>query len=75
MIKPWLYIKSEEVLGTQENTLIDIVMDLFQKESSSKVFRKSLEKIFLEETDNFVFKLWRVVLFEQYKLKYKDTLS
>ena len=49
-------------------------MDLFEKESNPKDFRKDLEKVFLEETDHFVFKLWRVVLFEQYKLKYKDTL-
>ena len=62
--------KSIELLQEREDTFINLVLNLLEEEADPyKVIRK-LEKVFVEDTKDFVKSLWRFIIFEQLKLKY-----
>ncbi len=63
--------KSIEMMQEEEEVFIEGVLSLLEKESTAERCFKRLEKILALETKNFVKALWRYMIFEQLKIKYK----
>ena len=68
-VKPWLLQKSIELMEEKEESFIQLVLKLLQDRSEAEHVVEKLEKIFFEETEPFVKKLWRFIHFEQLKIK------
>jgi hypothetical protein len=58
-------------LDREEESFILLVMKLLEDRSSPKKVIRKLERIFAEDTEDFVRELWRFLIFEQLKIKYK----
>ena len=69
-IRPWLGNKCVEVLGAEEKVFIDaIIKRLINKESAENILNKVVGKILDEDAEDFVIKMWKVIIFEIMKLE------
>ena len=67
--KPWIAKKMEEYLGAEEQTIIDLVIRLLKAKCNPSQLREKMEAILDEESEDFVEKLWRLMVFEQMKIE------
>ena len=74
-VKPWLEEKTVELLGEEDQVLVNLTREFFAETGSARKFKLKIEPIFLEESDNFVVRVWRFLYFEQLKLKYKRKIK
>eukprot|EP01091_Cochliopodium_minus_P008584 TRINITY_DN1975_c0_g2_i2.p1 TRINITY_DN1975_c0_g2~~TRINITY_DN1975_c0_g2_i2.p1 ORF type:complete len:610 (-),score=268.16 TRINITY_DN1975_c0_g2_i2:13-1842(-) len=64
-LKPWISSKIKEFLGGEEPDLVDFVLHLIrEKKSPQDIENSPLSEVFESELPDFVFKLWRLFVFE-----------
>eukprot|EP00697_Spironema_sp_BW2_P002912 gnl/Spiro4/13886_TR7421_c0_g1_i1.p1 gnl/Spiro4/13886_TR7421_c0_g1~~gnl/Spiro4/13886_TR7421_c0_g1_i1.p1 ORF type:complete len:148 (-),score=16.68 gnl/Spiro4/13886_TR7421_c0_g1_i1:4-417(-) len=64
-LKPWISSKIKEFLGDEEPDLVDFVLHLIREKKTPQEIEKSpLSEVFESELPDFVFKLWRLFVFE-----------
>ena len=71
-MKPWLVQKSIELMQEREDTFVDLVLNLLDRETEPRKITKKLEKVFFDATKQFVKDLWRFIIFEQLKIKHLE---
>lgn len=66
-VSPWISKKIKDLLGVEEPSLVDFVVDKLRERSpAAKVFEE-LHAIVDEEAGPFVLKLYRMVIYETEK--------
>ncbi|CAJ0757184.1 23719_t:CDS:10 [Entrophospora sp. SA101] len=63
-LKPFVSKKIVEYLGVQEDELVSFVMDHLRSKKSASQLIKEMEMTLDEESELFVMKLWRMLIFE-----------
>jgi hypothetical protein len=71
----WLSQKSIELLGVEEQSFSEMVMNLLKKQAKASKVIDTLEQILMDGAEPFVVKLWRFIIFEQLKLKYRSKIE
>ena len=66
-IRKWVAKKTGELLGLEEASMVDYIMTLLAEHTSAKKVLEALQEVLDEETNPFVFKLFRMVIFETLK--------
>jgi RNA-binding protein 25 len=62
-MKPWIQKKVVEYLGEEEETLISFILSKLKSHCSPENLLKELEAVLEEDTEPFVIKLWRMLIF------------
>lgn len=68
-IRPWLHKKSIEYMGEVEDNFINIIEIRLVKSSRPERIVRDLRELLEEEAEDFVVKLWKMLIFELLKLK------
>ncbi|KAL6071029.1 putative RNA-binding protein 25 [Balamuthia mandrillaris] len=63
-MRPWVAKKVVEYLGEEEPTLINFILTKLSTHIAPKELLEQLNFVFEEEAEKFVFKLWRMLIFE-----------
>jgi len=63
-IKPWITKKIVEYLGEEEPTLIQFILDKIAEHIAPAEILKQLQFVLEDEAEVFIFKLWRMLIFE-----------
>ena len=66
-IRKWVAKKTGELLGLEEASMVDYIMTLLTEHTSAEKVLEALQEVLDEETNPFVFKLFRMVIFETLK--------
>ena len=66
-IRKWVTKKTGDLLGLEEASMVDYIMTLLAEHTSAKKVLEALQEVLDEETNPFVFKLFRMVIFETLK--------
>ena len=66
-IRKWVAKKTGEMLGLEEASMVDYIMTLLAEHTPAKKVLEALQEVLDEETNPFVFKLFRMVIFETLK--------
>ena len=66
-IQNWVSKKTGELLGLEEASMVEFIMNLLAEHTPAKKFIDVLKQVLDEETNPFVFKLFRMVIFETMK--------
>lgn len=70
VVKPWVAKKVKEFLGVEEPSLINLVIGLLARGNCTpQLLLGKVGNILDEVADQFVLKLWQVLIFEQLKIK------
>ena len=70
VVKPWVAKKVKEYLGVEEPSLINLVIGLLTRGNCTpQLLLGKVGNILDEVADQFVMKLWQVLIFEQLKIK------
>lgn len=70
VVRPWVAKKIKEYLGVEEQAMIKLVVNqLSSGKCSPDSLLAKVGNILDEVADQFVFKLWQVLLFEHLKIK------
>ena len=67
--RPWIAKKIKELMGVEEPMMINIVVKLLMQKCTHTQLLQKIESILDEASQDFVEKLWRVIVFEDIKLK------
>lgn len=62
-MKPWIRKKVVEYLGDEENTFISFIISQLTKHCTPKELLEELNPVLDEDTETFVVKLWRMLVF------------
>lgn len=62
-LRPWISKKMLEFLSEEEPVLIDFIVGKLLKQSNPYDLCTELESILDSETESFVLKLWRMLIF------------
>ncbi|EGC39016.1 hypothetical protein DICPUDRAFT_148225 [Dictyostelium purpureum] len=62
-MKPWITQKVISFFGTQENEFIDFIVDLLESHTEPNNIVLKLKDVFEENAEDFVLKMWRMILF------------
>ena len=66
-IRKWVAKKTAELLGIEEESMVTYIMNLLAEHKPAKMVLEALQEVLDEETNPFVFKLFRMVIFETLK--------
>jgi len=66
-IRPWVTARSKEYMGTEEPMFINMVISRLKKKESAKKIMKKVKFVLEEDTEVFVMKLWRMMIFQLLK--------
>ena len=70
VVRPWVGKKIKELLGVEEQTMISLVVGHLRNGKATPASMLSkVCGILDEDSDEFVFRLWQVLLFEDLKVK------
>jgi len=67
--KPWIGKKIKEYMGVEEPTMINMVVKLLLQKCSQEQLLKKISGILDDASEEFVEKLWKVIVFEDMKIK------
>ena len=67
--KPWIAKKIKEYMGVEEPMMINIVLKLLNQKCSNSQLLSKIQNILDDASEEFVEKLWRVIVFEDMKIK------
>lgn len=67
--RPWIAKKILEYMGEEEPVMINIVVKLLNQKCSSEQMRSKMQDIMDDACDEFVEKLWKVIVFEDVKIR------
>ncbi len=71
VVRKWVASKIKVLLGVEEQAMINLVlMHLKTNQATPDSMRQKVGGILDEDTEEFVFKLWQVLLFEQLKIEH-----
>lgn len=69
-LKPWISNIIKELLGEEQPTLVEFVLQLIQeRKTPDQIIESPLSEVLESEIDSFVFKLWRLFVFEILSVK------
>jgi len=68
-ISRWIGDKVKELLGQEERSMTDFIIDKLSNHTPAKVMYEELLPVLDEDTEVFILKLYRLVIFEVEKLK------
>ena len=63
-IRPWLSKKVAELMGEEEDTLVDFVVSKMGERQPAVAIEAELHKVLDDEAEGLTVKLWRVLLLE-----------
>ncbi|CAI5451869.1 unnamed protein product [Caenorhabditis angaria] len=63
-IKPWVTKKVQEFLGEEETQLVDFICEKIEARSSPEQILKDIAMIIDDDADQFVVKMWRLLVYE-----------
>ena len=70
VVRPWVAKKIKELLGVEEQAMINLVVGhLKSGHATSDSLMTKVGGILDEDSEQFVLKLWQVLLFEHFKIK------
>ena len=69
VFRPFVGKKIEELMGVEEESIIEIIVKLLEKRCTPAILLKKIGTILESDAPGFVEKLWRVVVFEDMKIK------
>lgn len=70
VVRPWIAKKIKELLGVEEQAMINLVVGHLKSGSAtSESMKTKVGGILDEDSEQFVLKLWQVLLFEHLKVK------
>jgi len=69
-VKPWLFKQSKEYIGQEEAEFVNIILKRLANRDSPQQVLKRVEKLLDEDAEDFVMKLWRMLIFESLKLEH-----
>ena len=67
--KPWIAKKIKEYMGVEEPMMINIVIKLLNQKCTNSQLLSKIQNILDDASEEFVEKLWRVIVFEDMKIK------
>lgn len=70
--RPWIAKKIVEYMGTEEQSMINIVIKLLKQKCTDRQLLGKIENILDDASEEFVEKLWRLIVFEDLKIKHAD---
>ncbi|GAB5367889.1 hypothetical protein AAMO2058_001270800 [Amorphochlora amoebiformis] len=68
-VSKFVTTKVKELLGQEEQSLVDYIMDKLEANMSAQELFEDLESVFDVDTEVFIIKLYRLIIFEIEKLK------
>ena len=71
--RPWIAKKIKEYMGVEEPMMINIVLKLLNQKCTDKQLLGKINNILDDASEEFVEKLWRVLVFEDMKIKAEIT--
>ena len=63
-IKPWVNKKIFEYIGEEEQTLVEFICSKVLSKSSAKNILEDVAMVLDEESEVFVVKMWRLLIYE-----------
>jgi RNA-binding protein 25 len=70
VVRPWVAKKIKELLGVEEQAMINLVVGHLKSGSAtSESMMTKVSGILDEDSEQFVLKLWQVLIFEHLKVK------
>ena len=70
MVRKWVASKIKALLGVEEQAMINLVVGhLKTLNATPETMLRNVGGILDEDSEEFVFKLWQVLLFEHLKIK------
>lgn len=66
-VRGWVATKTNQLLGVEEPSMIDFIMTQLQNHVSASKLLEEVEGVLDDEANPFVFKLYRMVIFESLK--------
>ena len=67
--KPWIGKKIKELMGVEEPTMINMVVKLLLQKCTQDTLLKKISSILDDASEEFVEKLWKLIVFEDIKIK------
>lgn len=67
--RPWIAKKIREYMGAEEPMMINIVIKLLKQKCTETQLLNKIQNILDEASEEFVEKLWRVLVFEDMKIE------
>lgn len=68
IVRPWVAKKIKEYLGVEEEAMIRLVINHVTNRLSAHALYEKVAPILDDVAENFVLKLWQVILFEHEKI-------
>lgn len=68
-VRPWLIQKSKEYLNEEELNFVRMVIKKLNNAESAHAIEKKVAFILEEDAEEFVVKLWRMLIFELLKVE------
>lgn len=63
-IRPWIAKKVLNYIGEDEPALVSFICDCIKKHSDPKKLVLDLSMVFDEESESFITKMWRLIIYE-----------
>ena len=71
LCRKWVAKKTVELLGEEEDAVVDFVLEKLRERVDASVLLEELSVFLDEEAESFVLKLWRMIIYETLKFKSK----
>eukprot|EP00828_Plagiopyla_frontata_P006461 TRINITY_DN1281_c0_g1_i3.p1 TRINITY_DN1281_c0_g1~~TRINITY_DN1281_c0_g1_i3.p1 ORF type:complete len:482 (-),score=108.32 TRINITY_DN1281_c0_g1_i3:64-1509(-) len=68
-VKAWLAKKSIEYIGAEEETFIQMIYKQILSQETPEKIEQKVEKVLDEDAEDFVIKMWRMIIFELLKVE------
>ena len=72
LCRKWVSKKTVELLGEEEDAVVDFVIEKLRERVDASVLLEELAVFLDEEAESFVLKLWRMIIYETLKFKSKS---
>lgn len=63
-IEPWLFQKIASIIGEEDKEIVSFVVDLLHEHPTANKLKEEMSTLLEEETDDFVLRIWRMLVFE-----------
>ena len=63
-IRPWLVKQSVQILGAEEPDFINIILKKLIQRTDGYAMIDKFQEVLAEDTNDFIKKLWRMLIFE-----------
>lgn len=67
--RAWIGKKVKEYMGVEEPSVVQMVIKLLNGRPTPQGLKDRLKEIFDEKTEEFVFRLWQTLVFENMKIE------